>query len=192
MVYVQTPLLQIQQLTLQYRAAGLLSTVFALIQILLITPLFEFPPISLIWWIGGGLLAGFVIHAFRGGIRFRTWLLWGFLTPIIVGLVAGLLINVTVPGSRAGMAGYLATRNLLGGLLAAIGAHHLGVRVNRIVFASRVAAREAALREILYDSEIDPRIVECPNCGAELHSQTLFCGKCGGPLSTPAQDSAYK
>jgi len=175
---------EVQRLTLEYRSAGSLSSPLALMTILLDTSIFTKPLTAGVWWIVGGFVAGFVIKFFRSDpVSLVFWVFAGMFTPVVAGIITGSMINANVLSSPPGMAGFLATRNILGGVLSALAAHYLGARVGQIAFASRVAAYEARLHEELFNAEIEPLQLKCPECGAELYSETLYCSSCGSPLS---------
>lgn len=186
LVSVLASTMEIQTLIREFSPTGSMSIVLALFTIFLKTDLFANLTTAAVWWFIGGIVTGFIINIFKRGMKFPNWLLVGIFTPIVVGLTIGSIVDATVPG-YAGYAGYLATRNIIGGILSAIGAD-LGVRANQIIFASRIAKKEEAIRQELYHSEIEPIRINCPKCDAVLHSNALSCSFCGTPLSSSQKD----
>jgi len=186
LVSVLAPSIEIQTLIQEFSPTGSMSTVLALFTIFLKTDLFANLTTAAVWWLIGGIVTGFIINIFTPGMKLVNWLPVGLFTPVIAGLTIGSIVGATVPG-YAGYAGYLATRNIVGGILSAIGAD-LGVRANVIIFASRIAKRDEAIRQELYHSEIEPIAMKCPNCGESLYSNALSCGFCGTPLSSSKKD----
>ena len=190
-VYFLAPAEEIRRLTLAYSSAGSASMVLALLTIFLRTNLFANLVIATVWWLIGGIIAGFILKFFqRDPISVIFWILAGIFTPVIAGLITGYAINALVVGSPSNMAGYLATQNILGGVIGGIGANSIGARASQSVFASRVAAYEAKLHDELFKSEIEPLHIKCPKCGDELHAQALYCSSCGNSLSSETIDES--
>lgn len=131
--------------------------------------------IGLSWFIGG-FVAGIMIRKRGAG------LLGGILTPILLGLITGLMISASVPNIASGFTTMLMTKNFTGGVIAGI-ASIVGAIPGRIIFRGREMAAAQVIREELYDYHSEPFNAVCQNCQGTIHSNAQNCGICGSPVS---------